>query len=335
MNELVVVGYGTQRRGDVTGAIASVNTKTLEGTPIRSVDQALQGRVAGVTFVQNSGMPGAGSSIRVRGGNSINGSNEPLYVIDGVPVFADQGSDGTSLNPLNSISPTDIASIEILKDASATAIYGSRGGNGVVLITTKRGSFDQKTNYDFNATRGIRKITNSYRMLETPDYIRARRGMKQDYALWNNPDLPNTDWFDALYEDGLEQNYQLSISGGTTKTRYYISGSYEREDGIQKSNYWERFALRVNGDYKLGKRLLSGISSTWQRSPRTLPRVIFPGAHCLTWPCTIQMAATPVCLQKWSSPAAMMWPRSRSAIARKGSCCWTACCTWNGTSSMA
>jgi TonB-linked SusC/RagA family outer membrane protein len=246
LNEVVVVGYGDQKKSDLTGSITSVKSKEIKNLPVRSVAEALQGRAAGVMISKDNGRPGSGSQIIIRGVGSINGLN-PLFVIDGVP----RGNN-------SDFNPKDVESIEIIKDASAAAIYGAQAAGGVVLITTKRGSFDQKTNYDFNATRGVRKITNSYKMLETPDYIRARRGMKQDYALWNNPDLPNTNWFDALYEDGLEQNYQLSISGGTSKSRYYISGSYEREDGIQKSNFWERFALRVNGDYKLGKRFTFG-----------------------------------------------------------------------------
>lgn len=246
LNEVVVVGYGDQKKSDLTGAITSVKSKDIKNLPVRSVAEALQGRAAGVMINKSNGRPGSGSQIIIRGVGSINGLN-PLFVIDGVPR-------GNNSN----FNPKDVESIEIIKDASAAAIYGAQAAGGVVLITTKKGSFDQKTNFDFNASRGVRKITDTYKMLETPDYIRARRGMKQDYSLWNNPDLPNTDWFDALFQDGKEQNYQLSLSGGTNKARYYISGSYEREDGIQKNNFWERFALRVNADYKLGKRITFG-----------------------------------------------------------------------------
>lgn len=265
VNELVVVGYGTQRRGDVTGAIASVNTKTLEGTPIRSVDQALQGRVAGVTFVQNSGMPGAGSSIRVRGGNSINGSNEPLYVIDGVPVFADQGSDGTSLNPLNSISPTDIASIEILKDASATAIYGSRGGNGVVLITTHRGRRGD-SRITFDSYYGTQQILKKYSLLNAAQFeqLANEASLAENgpvlYDLSKTP--ATTDWQDAIFRTAPMQSYSLSFSGGDPKTRFLVTANYFDQQGIARGSDLKRYSLRANLDKEIRNNIKLGSSLT-------------------------------------------------------------------------
>ncbi|WP_346316616.1 TonB-dependent receptor [Chitinophaga sp. YIM B06452] len=265
VNELIVVGYGTQRRGDVTGAIASVNTQTLEGTPIRSVDQALQGRVAGVTFVQNSGMPGAGSSIRVRGGNSINGSNEPLYVIDGVPVFADQGSDGTSLNPLNSISPTDIASIEILKDASATAIYGSRGGNGVVLITTHRGRRGD-SRITFDSYYGTQQILKKYSLLNAAQFEQLAN---EASIAENGPELydlsktpATTDWQDAIFRTAPIQSYSLSFSGGDPKTRFLVTANYFDQQGIARGSDLKRYSLRANLDKEIREYIKLGSSLT-------------------------------------------------------------------------
>ncbi|MGN7720019.1 TonB-dependent receptor [Chitinophaga sp. 22620] len=265
VSELIVVGYGTQRRGDVTGAIASVNTQTLEGTPIRSVDQALQGRVAGVTFVQNSGMPGAGSSIRVRGGNSINGSNEPLYVIDGVPVFADQGSDGTSLNPLNSISPTDIASIEILKDASATAIYGSRGGNGVVLITTHRGRRGD-ARVTFDSYYGTQQILKKYSLLNAAQFEQLAN---EASLAENGPELydlsktpATTDWQDAIFRTAPIQSYSLSFSGGDPKTRFLVTANYFDQQGIARGSDLKRYSLRANLDKDIRDNIKLGSSLT-------------------------------------------------------------------------
>lgn len=246
LSEVVVVGYGTQKKSDLTGSISSVKADEIKNLPVRSVVEALQGRAAGVMVNKDSGRPGSGSQIIIRGVGSINGLN-PLFVIDGVPR-----GNSTSFNP------RDVESIEIIKDASAAAIYGAQAAGGVVLITTKRGSYDQKTNINFSSNTGVRQIARSYDMLQTPDYIRARRGIGQDYGLWNNANLPNTNWFDELFQNGMEQTYMLSVSGGTSKAKYYLSGGYEREDGIQKENFWERFSLRVNADYKLSKRFTFG-----------------------------------------------------------------------------
>jgi TonB-linked SusC/RagA family outer membrane protein len=265
LTDVIVVGYGTQRRGDVTGAIASVNTKTLEGTPLRSVDQALQGRVAGVTFVQNSGMPGAGSSIRIRGGNSINGSNEPLYVIDGVPVFADQGSDGTSLNPLNSISPTDIASIDILKDASATAIYGSRGGNGVVLITTNRGKRGD-SRVTFDAYYGTQQVLKKYDLLDAAQFeqLANEASLAENgpllYDLGKTP--ATTNWQDAIFRKAPVQSYSLSFSGGDARTRFLVTANYFDQDGIARSSDLKRYSLRANLDRDIRDNIRLGSSIT-------------------------------------------------------------------------
>ncbi|MGV3558122.1 SusC/RagA family TonB-linked outer membrane protein [Larkinella arboricola] len=246
LSEVVVVGYGTQKKSDLTGSISSVKADEIKNLPVRSVVEALQGRAAGVMVNKDSGRPGSGSQIIIRGVGSINGLN-PLFVIDGVPR-----GNSTSFNP------RDVESIEIIKDASAAAIYGAQAAGGVVLITTKRGSYDQKTNINFSSNTGVRQIARTYDMLQTPDYIRARRGIGQDYGLWNNQNLPNTNWFDELFQNGMEQTYMLSVSGGTSKAKYYLSGGYEREDGIQKQNYWERYSLRINADYKLSKRFTFG-----------------------------------------------------------------------------
>ncbi|MCE6992621.1 TonB-dependent receptor [Dyadobacter sp. CY323] len=246
LGEVVVVGYGTQKRSDLTGSVTSIKADDIKNLPVRSLTEALQGRAAGVMISKENGRPGANSQIIIRGVGSINGLN-PLFVIDGIVR-------GNNSN----FNPKDVESIEIIKDASAAAIYGAQAAGGVVLITTKKGSFNQKNNFNFSTNVGVRNITKSYDMLGTEDYIRARRGIKQDYGLWNNPDLPNTNWFDELFQSGREQTYMLSMNGGTAKAKYYVSAGYEREDGIQKNNYWERYSLRINNDYQLSKKFTFG-----------------------------------------------------------------------------
>lgn len=247
LEEVVVVGYGTQKKSDLTGSIASVKASEIKDIPANSVAEALQGKVAGVVVNKNSGQPGSGSDIIIRGVGSINGLS-PLFVIDGI---ARGGGVNYNLK--------DIESIEVIKDASAAAIYGAKAAGGVVLITTKKGSFASKPQIDFSANVGIRNITKSYDMLNTTDYIRARRGYGQDYAIWDNPQsLPNTNWMDELFQTGIEQDYNLSLSGGSEKIKYYLSTAYNRENGIQKTNYWERISARLNVDYKISKAFTVG-----------------------------------------------------------------------------
>ncbi len=263
LNDIVVVGYGNQKRSDITGSIASVKVKDLEGTPLRSIDQALQGRVAGVNFTQNSGMPGAGSSIRIRGGNSITGSNEPLYVIDGVPVFANPGTSANNLNPLNTINISDIESIEVLKDASATAIYGSRGGNGVIIVTTKRGKKGQAKT-DFQAYTGIQSATKKYDLLNAIQFEKLANeatvveGGVPIYDLSLSP--RTTDWQDLIIQDAPISNYQVSISGGEEKTSFLLTANYFKQNGVARSSDLERYSFRLNLDRDLGEKFKIGSS---------------------------------------------------------------------------
>ncbi|WP_182921369.1 TonB-dependent receptor [Pedobacter planticolens] len=266
LGQVVVVGYGTQKRSDITGSVSSVKMKDLEGTPLRSVDQALQGRVAGVSFVQNSGMPGGGSSVRIRGGNSINGSNEPLYVIDGVPVFVSSTSDGSSLNPLNTISPSDIESMEVLKDASATAIYGSRGGNGVVLITTKRGA-KNRTNIALDIYSGFQNELERYKLLNAKQFetLANDASLAEGGPLVYDPALNpvSTDWQNELFRDiAPMQSYSLSASGGSDKSQYLATFNYFDQQGIIKSSDLERYSLRLNADYNISPAVKFGSSVT-------------------------------------------------------------------------
>ncbi len=248
IDEVVAIGYGTMKKSDLTGSIVSVKGEEIARLPVKSVTEALQGRVAGVMINKSSGKPGASSEIIIRGAGSINGLN-PLFIIDGI-------SRGNNVT----YNPKDVASIEIIKDASAAAIYGAQAAGGVVLITTKKGSYNQKTKIDVSSNIGVRAVSNTYDMLETVPYIRARQAVGDNYGLWNDPEsLPNTNWFEELFQTGVEQSHLISLTGGTDKVKYYVSGGYEGEQGVQKGNKWERFSLNANSDYKLGKKIVVGL----------------------------------------------------------------------------
>ena len=262
LNEIVVVGYGTQQRGSVTGAISSVNSADIVRQPVPDVTQAIQGKVSGVTITSNGGAPGgaAGTSVRVRGITSA-GNNNPLYVVDGFPL--PDGGD----NQLNAISSNDIESIDILKDASATAIYGVRAANGVVIITTKRGKAG-KTTVNLDAYRGVQSVARRLNLLNAEEYatinneslIAAGKPIALDKL--RNPSAlgAGTDWQDLLFRRAKIQNYSLSATGGSEKARYALSGTYFQQDGIIVGTNFERFTLRANGDVQIGKMLKIGNS---------------------------------------------------------------------------
>lgn len=247
LDEVVVVGYGTQKKSDLTGSIVSVKASDIKDIPANSVSEALQGKVAGVMVNKESGQAGSKSDIVIRGVGSINGLS-PLFVIDGV---ARGGGVDYNLK--------DIESIEVIKDASAAAIYGAKAAGGVVLITTKKGSFSSKPQFDFSANVGFKNLSGEYDMLRTSDYIRARQAYGQNYSIWSDPaSLPDTDWMEELFKTGIEQNYNLSLTGGSEKIKYYLSTAYNRENGIQEFNHWERISARLNVDYKISKAFTIG-----------------------------------------------------------------------------
>jgi TonB-dependent starch-binding outer membrane protein SusC len=260
LDEVVVVGYGTVKKSDLTGSVAKVGEANIKATPIVSLDRAMQGRAAGVLVTQNSARPGGSSTIRIRGTGSVNAGNEPLYVIDGFPT-----------GNLNSINPTDIESIEILKDASATAIYGSRGSNGVVMVTTKRGKTGQSS-IDYESYYGVQSVRKTIPLLNAQQYAdfineaRVNGGGKAyfDGSSVSQP-LPSslgdgTNWQNEVFQNASIQNHQLSISGGETKTRYSISGSYYDQKGIILNSYFKRYTLKANLDREVTNHLKVGVS---------------------------------------------------------------------------
>jgi TonB-linked SusC/RagA family outer membrane protein len=277
LSEVVVTGYTTQEKKTITGSITSVSAADFKDMPVSGMDQALQGRAAGVVVTQSSGTPGGGIMIRVRGNSSISGSNRPLFIVDGVPI-ADGGLSGRSFggqqdNALATLNPNDIESIEILKDASAKAIYGSRAANGVILITTKRGKTDTKTNINLEVQRGMIDPVGRVELLNSQELLELQREALRNAG--QNPDLAgipgvtdaiNTDWIDVVSRTGILQQYQLSAQGGTNKTKFYLSGSYRDEEGVIFNNKFERWTGTFNLDHNATDKLRFGINASLART---------------------------------------------------------------------
>ncbi len=264
LDEVVVVGYGQMKRADLTGSVVSVANDAIEKSVPTSVDQVLQGRAAGVQVQQNSGAPGASSSIRIRGINSLNASNEPIFVIDGVVIDGSSGS-GTA-NPLSTINPADIVSMDVLKDASATAIYGSRAGNGVIIITTKKGKKGEaRVSYD--GYIGIQQMPKKLNLLNLQQYA-TLKNTKSDMGLvdWDDtfirPDLlgAGTDWQDEMFTNALMQSHNVSVSGGSEKSTYALGLGYLNQEGIAVGSGFERFNLRASFDSQVKDFLKVGVN---------------------------------------------------------------------------
>lgn len=256
LNEVVVVGYGVMRKKDLTGSLASVGAKSLKDKPVANIGEALQGQAAGVQVV-NAGAPGSNVSIRIRGLGSIN-STDPLLVIDGVPTDM----------PLNALNQNDVETIDILKDASATAIYGSRGANGVVLITTKKGKSGDGI-ISVSANWGIQDATSVPKMLNASQFASLHNDMMANNNRTQRPDFEDptswgkgTDWTDALLRTAAMQNYSVSYSGGTDKSNYYVSGSVFDQNGIVINTSYRRYTLQFNNESKVRPWLKFGNNVT-------------------------------------------------------------------------
>lgn len=276
LNEVVVIGYGTVRKSDLTGSVSSVSSKEIKAFPVASVDQALTARATGINVTQASGAPGGGVTVRIRGANSINSGSEPLYVIDGFPIYPDNaaasaGGNRQATNALASINPADIESVEILKDASATSIYGSRGANGVVLVTTKRGK-SGATRIDYDGSQSIQQATHVVRVLNATDYAQYQnlRALSRNQTIpFPNPEQygVGTNWFDVITRTGSIANHNLTFSGGTDRTQFTVAGGYFRNDGIVRNTYFDRYSLRINVDSRfLNDKLRVGTSTFFSRS---------------------------------------------------------------------
>ena len=268
LNEVVVVGYGAQKRLELTSSISSVGEDLLKQQNT-SVEGALQGAIAGLNVTTTSGQPGAASIIRVRGGNSITGGNEPLYVIDGFIVYNDPAANRTgartsdaTLDPLSFLNPSDIESIEVLKDVAATAIYGTRGANGVIIITTKKGSHG-KNNISYNASFGWSSIGKKLDYLDAWQWADIWNELYQNDEIGYGLDTPTAtyDWQDAALRTGFQQEHQLSAVGGDEISRYSISGSYKSQEGIVKGTDLTRYSGRINYERNVFKTLLVGLNA--------------------------------------------------------------------------
>ena len=265
LDEVVVVGYGTMKRSDLTGAVTSVSADEISKTVATSLDQVLQGRAAGVAVTQNSGAPGGGISVSIRGTNSLSG-NEPLYVIDGIPV---SGATGDNSSALSNINPADIVSMEVLKDASASAIYGSRASNGVVLITTKRGEAG-KNKFSYQGYYALQQLPNKLDVMNLREFAQYRNMLSEISAAYGtseyfkDPSLlgEGTDWQGELFRTAPMQSHQISLSGGSEKFRYMLSGAYLSQDGIAIGSSFDRLTFRTNLDNNLTKWLTMGINAS-------------------------------------------------------------------------
>ncbi|GAB5551006.1 MAG: TonB-dependent receptor [Saprospiraceae bacterium] len=258
LDEVVVIGYGAVKKSDLTGAVTAVTEEDFNQGVISSPEQLIQGRAAGVQITETSGEPGAGINIRIRGTSSVRGGNNPLFVVDGVPLSGEETSAGgntgglgssAARNPLNFLNPNDIASIDILKDASATAIYGSRGANGVVIITTKSGQ-NGKGVLDYSFSLGFSNITRKYDLLERDEYLAAYTDFNGAAAAATLDGGTNTDWQDEAFRTAVTQNHNLSFGAGNADGSYRFSVSYMDQEGIIEESGLKRLSARFNGDRK-------------------------------------------------------------------------------------
>lgn len=265
LSEVVVVGYGQMKRSDLTGSVVSVNSKAIEKSVPTSVDQVLQGRAAGVQIQANTGTPGGSTTIRIRGTNSLNATSQPIFVIDGV-IIDSSGSDDGNSNPLASINPSDIVSMDVLKDASATAIYGSRASNGVIMITTKRGSNADAT-ITYDGYVGWQSMPKKLDVMNLREYAIHYKditdaNIKPESSTWIRGDLmgEGTDWQDELYRNALMTSHNISMTGGSEKSTYAISAGYLNQNGIAIGSGFKRLSLRGNVDSQIKKWLKGGVN---------------------------------------------------------------------------
>jgi TonB-dependent starch-binding outer membrane protein SusC len=265
LDEVVVVGYGVSKKSDLTGAVSSVKEEDFNKTSAATPEQLIQGRIAGVQITQNNGEPGAGAQIRIRGASTIRSGQQPLYVIDGVPLDMSATSpDGISAsgmggapatNPLNFLNPSDIESMDILKDASATAIYGSRGANGVVLITTKKGK-EGTSNIEYSSYVSLSTLPRKLEVLDPGEWLRYRVDSLKIALNNENHYGDSTDWQDQIFRTGITQSHSLSLSGGTSNNAYRMSFNYLDQEGIIKKSSMTKYVTRMNlTQYAFNKRL--------------------------------------------------------------------------------
>ncbi len=280
MDEVVVIGYGSQKRKDITGSVASINSDVLQERPITNIEMALQGQATGLSISSTGGQPGAATKMNIRGISSVSGSSQPLIVVDGFPLNEVATSGGGNLEGFSSqmsgfsyINPDDIASIEVLKDASATAIYGNRGANGVIMITTKKGKEKGQSGITFSTYLGIEEMKNRIDVMDFNDYTKYQQTTNPNNRLFTSPtgtpytftdgDAMNLDWQDEIYRTGFIQNYSLSLQGSSEKTNYAVSSSYNQNESVLIATNFQKFTNRVSLDHQFSELLTVGGSLTY------------------------------------------------------------------------
>ena len=298
LSDVVVIGYGTQRKSDLTGSVTNVSSKDFNMGLVSSPEQLINGKISGVQIMSNSGSPTAGSTIRVRGGASLNASNDPLIVLDGVPL-EQGGISGNDGNFLSLINPNDIESMQILKDASSAAIYGARAANGVVLITTKRGKIGAPQ-VKMSAYVGFSKLGKKIDALNTEQYKDLMKDLKavSDVA----PNIPENetryvDWTDLFFGTGVNQNYQLSVANGTEKLQYFVSGGYSDEQGIVEKAHFNRYNFRANLDSEQTKWLKMALNFAYSH---TGGQWVNESRSSLRAGSILSVVNTPPFMQKWN-----------------------------------
>ena len=261
LDEVVVVGFGTQRKVDLTGAVGSINAEEIAATPVLTADQALRGRLSGVQLSNRSGAPGSPINVRIRGVGTT-GNNQPLWVVDGVPIVqttnitVNTGAN-TESNPLVGINPSDIESIDVLKDASAAAIYGARAANGVIIVTTKRGK-EGRTSLVYDGYFGTQSVRKKLDVLDVAGFTALQSELGRDFSAFSSQ--PFVDWQDEVFSPAGMQSHNISASGGTENMNFNISGGYFNQDGIELATGFERYSVKANADIKVGKRIKIGES---------------------------------------------------------------------------
>ncbi len=291
LNEIVIVGYGQQERKNLIGSVSKVNPSETKNIPVGGFDAQLAGKVAGVQVTSNTGVPGEAVNIRLRGATSINASNNPLYVLDGVFINSESpqtiNTGGKATSPIADINPSDIESIEVLKDAEATALYGSRGANGVIIITTKRGKYNQKSKINFSASTGWAKAAKLWELTTGPEHATLVN------ELWANQGKPfetrpfrpvseggrglpeeqqTYDRLNQIFKTARLSSYDLSIAGGTQSTRYYIGTGYNSQESILQPITFDRFSFKLNLDQKINEKIQIGVGNTLGRTKRNQAR---------------------------------------------------------------
>src|SRR5690606_3880157 len=251
LDDVVVVGYGTQRAEAVTGSVSSIRGDALREVPSANISQALQGRLPGVELTQTSSQPGAVMQIRIRGSRSLSASNDPLIVLDGIPF---PGS-------IADINANDIRSIDILKDASATAIYGSRGANGVVLVTTDKGQAGQKARFNFNSFTGVKELFSRFPMMNGSEFAALRTAAGQFSNSLDESNETSTDWQDLLYRTGMMTSHDVGVSGGTEKGAYNFSAGYLQDKGVIPTQQYQRYSVRGSIDQGIGEHFRVGFTT--------------------------------------------------------------------------